>query len=130
MVQNSEEKILIVRESSDYVEGSLKGIYDVVGGRISSEESLIDGLKREVKEEAGLEVEIGELVHVDEKFQEIKGEKVHIVRIYYQCTSDSSEVVLSKDHDSFEWIEPHNHKNFNLFYDVAEVFDKWIEKGV
>ncbi|MES2122859.1 MAG: NUDIX domain-containing protein, partial [Chlamydiota bacterium] len=52
-------KILLLRESNRYEEGSNTGYFDVVGGRMTPGESFDECLMREVKEETGLDVKIG-----------------------------------------------------------------------
>ena len=121
VVTRSDGRVLIVRESGSYDEGTNEGKWDVVGGRIDPEESLFEGLKREVAEESGLEVEIGKTITVHEKFQEIKGEQVHIIRIYFQCTTAQDEVVLSEDHDKYEWIGLSDVEDYSIMEDVKEV---------
>lgn len=118
-------KVLILREAP-YDEGSNEGRWDVPGGRINPEESLLTGLKREVMEEGGLEIEAGEVLGVFESFQTIKGEECHIIRIYYQVKAVTSEVVLSSDHDEYEWVDPQNPDKREFVNDVLEMFEKVI----
>jgi 8-oxo-dGTP diphosphatase len=102
----NEGRILVLREAS-YDEGTNEGKWDVPGGRINPEEPIIEGLKREVMEESGLQIEAGEVLGVYETFPTIKGEACHIVRVYYQAKLISpDEVTLSGDHDLYEWIDP------------------------
>ena len=121
VIQRADNKMLIVRESGSYEEGTNEGVYDVPGGRISPEESLFEGLLREVKEESGLEIKIGKTITVHEKFQPIKGEEVHIIRIYFHGTAQTTEVVLSEDHDTYEWIETEQIDAYPILDDVKEV---------
>ena len=100
-------KVLVLREAK-YDEGTNEGLWDVPGGRIHPEESLHEGLRREVMEESGLEIEPGQVLNVSETFPMIKGEACHIVRIYYLCTSKTTEVTVSNDHDRYEWVDPNN----------------------
>src|SRR3990167_2126514 len=51
-------KVLILRESDKYKEGTNKGRYDFPGGRVKSGENHEEALKREVREECSLEIEI------------------------------------------------------------------------
>ncbi len=46
-----EGKILILRESGKYIDGSNQGEYDVVGGRVEPGQKFDESLIREVKEE-------------------------------------------------------------------------------
>ncbi len=56
---NYNGKILILRESGKYEDGTNVGRYDIPGGRVQPGESFDQGLIREIKEETGLDVEIG-----------------------------------------------------------------------
>jgi len=107
----NEDKVLVVREAS-YDEGSNEGKWDVPGGRIRPEEALLDGLKREVKEESGLDIEVGEVLGVCELFQTIKGESCHVIRIYY--------------HDKYEWVDPQYPDKREYVRDILEMFDKVV----
>lgn len=121
VVRNKAGKMLIVRESNSYSEDLNEEKWDVVGGRIDPEESLFEGLKREVFEETGLEVEIGSIITVNEKFQMIKGQEVHVIRINFNCTTSHDEVVLSEDHDKYEWIDRKDIERYPIYEDVKEV---------
>jgi 8-oxo-dGTP diphosphatase len=120
-------KILILREAP-YDEGTETGKWDIPGGRINVEEPVIDGLKREVKEESGLEIEFIETLGMGETFPTIKGEACHIVRIYSLCRALTSEVVLSNDHDTYEWIDPRSYNEREFVSDVREIIEKVAAK--
>lgn len=96
-------KVLLIQEGK-YDEGTNEGSWDVPGGRINPEEPLLFGLQREVREECGLEVEIGELLAVNETFPVINSETCHIVRLHYVCTPLSHEVRLGAEHTAYEWV--------------------------
>jgi ADP-ribose pyrophosphatase YjhB (NUDIX family) len=113
-----EGKVLLIREAV-YDEGSRTGEWDVPGGRIQPEETLLGGLAREVREEVGLEVRPGIVLSVQETFRTIKGEPCHIVRIHYLAEYVAGEVVLSSDHDRFEWLS-----------DESQLSDKVCMSGV
>ncbi len=102
-----EGKALVLREAK-YDEGTNEGLWDVPGGRIHPEESLHEGLRREVMEESGLEIEPKQVLNVSETFPLINGESCHIVRIYYLCTPKTTEVRMSNDHDRYEWVNPND----------------------
>ena len=121
-------KVLIVRESKKYADGTQAGNYDVVGGRLTPGEPFNESLLREVKEEVGLDVRFGELFFLNESFPTVRGEPWHIVRVFVECFADSDAVVLSEDHDHFLWIDPKDYKNYPVIENLVPIFEKHIER--
>ena len=119
-----EGKVLLIREAK-YDEGLNEGKWDVPGGRIEVEETLMEGLSREVFEETGLKVMSTRILDVHETFREKVGEKWHIVRVYYR-TEVEGEIVLSKDHDAYEWVNPADYGGKILMTDVAGLLDSGL----
>lgn len=117
---NDEKKVLVLREGK-YLEGTNEGKWDVPGGRINSEETLFEGLKREVAEECGLTIEMGNLLHVQENFPKINGEDFHVVRIFYSAKYIAGEVRLSGDHNAYEWVSPDSLEDKDFVQDVKKV---------
>ncbi len=127
LLTRTDGRVLIVRESAIYRDGTELGKWDVVGGRIDPTESLYDGLRREIKEESGLDVEIGKVLGITENFIEIRGEACHIIRAYFACAVvGNASVTLSCDHDAYEWIDPATHKDWNLMSDLHGIFDDFL----
>lgn len=98
-------KVLVVREASTYEEGTNIGRYEVPGGRINPGEPFLDGLRREVLEETGLQVEIGKPLYVGEWFPVIKDVPNHIVAIFFVCKPLTDEITLSEEHDDYRWVD-------------------------
>lgn len=120
-------KVLLLRESSGYLDGTEKGKWDVPGGRISSDETLDEGLLREVKEESGLDIIKGKLLGAFDGFPVIKGEKCHVVRLYFLCEAKNDNVTLSADHDTYDWIDPSDSGDKVLMNDIAEMIIAALE---
>ena len=53
-------KILMVEEGKDHVHGK----WNIPGGGVEDEETPVEAIEREIKEETGLEAEAGELISV------------------------------------------------------------------
>ncbi len=119
-------KVLVIRESSDYSDGSNEGLFDVVGGRVEPGEKYDESLKREVKEETGLNVEINSPFAVREWRPEVKGEKWQIVGVFFKCKADSKEVILGRDHEEYKWINPESHEEYNIIPNLSDVFDQYV----
>ncbi|MBX4196307.1 NUDIX domain-containing protein [Candidatus Pacearchaeota archaeon] len=116
-------KILLIRESQKYKEGTQLGKFDVVGGRIEPGHAFDESLLREIKEETGLDVKIGKPFFINEVRPLVKGEQWQIIRIFFNCQTDSSEVTLSEDHDAYKWIEPKDYQHHNVIENLYPVFE-------
>ena len=98
-IKNPNNEILIVKKAEgEKVDG---GLWTVPGGKIDPQEEIIDGLKRELYEEVGLEISgykwIGEDVFESNKYW-YHGQ-------HFLCTVDtSSAVILEKNLTEYKWI--------------------------
>ena len=96
IIVNADGKMLFVKST-----GGLKK-FMFPGGTIELNESLIDGLKREIKEEVNLEIEVVKLLHV----KKLTFNKTPQLAIYYLCTNPKGQFKLSPEHDKYVWEFP------------------------
>ena len=87
---NDEDKVLILK-SSDKNEKHA-GEWDLPGGHIHEGEDDIEGLKREVKEETGLDIASPEMVLDDGR------------KKYYKTREYSGTIEISDEHTEYEWV--------------------------
>ena len=123
-----QDKILVLRESSKYEDGTNANKFDVVGGRLEAGERFDEALVREVKEETGLDVKVGEPFFVSEWRPNVRGEDWQVVGIFFRCEADSDIVTLSVDHDAYLWINPNDYKESNIIQNLYPIIEKYIEK--
>ena len=121
-----EGKVLVVRESSQYTDGTQVGLYDTPGGRMQPGQKLDESLLREVMEETGLNIEIGSPFFVNESWPVVRGEQWQVVRIFFECRSLVGEVRLSDDHDDYKWIDPNDYASADLIGNLNEVFEAYL----
>lgn len=121
-------KILILKESLKYRNGTNIGKFDVVGGRVKPGQRFDESLLREIKEETSLNVKIGNPFFTSEWRPVVKGERWQIVGIFFECFSDSDKVVLSKDHEDFAWIKPEDFKKHDLIKELIPAFENYLNK--
>lgn len=107
-------RILLVREAATYRDGTNIGVYSLPGGRIDAGEPFAIGLRREVAEETGLEVVVGEPLFVGEWFPNIRGARHQIVAIFFVCQVVSGRVRLSDEHDAHVWVGPDQIDKYKL----------------
>ena len=99
------DKVLILRESGNYEDGTNEGSFDVPGGRVKPGQRFDESLRREIEEETGLNVTIGNPFFVNEWHPQKNGEQWQIVGIFFECEADTDQIILSEDHNKYEWID-------------------------
>lgn len=95
-------RALVVRRATE----PLRGEWSVPGGMLELGEKLREGIAREVKEETGLEVEVGEVLDVfDSIFPDSEGRmQYHYVLIDFLCRPVAGEVCASSDVSDAMWV--------------------------
>ena len=124
-----EGKVLLLRESANYEDGTNIGKFDVVGGRVKPGQRFDESLFREIKEETGLEIKIGNPFHIGEWRPVIRGEQWQVVGTFVECFAESDNVLLSKDHDEYLWIDPKNYRKYNLIETLNLAFEKYLSRN-
>ena len=127
LIVNDKGQVLILREASTYEEGTNVGRYHLPGGRLNPGEAFQDGLKREVDEESGLQIEIGKPIYVGEWRPVIKGVQNQIIAIFFVCKPLTSDVRLSEEHDDYKWVLPSDVKQYDIMSPEDKVFATYLE---
>ncbi len=118
-------KILIVRESSKYLDGTNTNKYDVPGGRLQPGEVWSEALIREVQEETGLTVTLNRPFAMGEWHPTVRGEHWQVVATFVIADALSNDVHLSPDHDDFQWINPAEFRAHQLIDNLLPVFESY-----
>lgn len=86
----------------------LPGVYELPGGHIDFGEDIIVGLKREIKEEFNLDINVGDPFYVFSYDNPIKGSQ-SIEVIYFATFEDfNPNIKLNEDdHSEYKWIGEH-----------------------
>lgn len=102
---DSTGKILLLKRTSDndYFSG---GIWEYITGRMNQFEDPVNGLHREIMEEAGIEVEVGKPLSIYHIFRGEEKAENELVGIIYRCTAKTTSVKLSEEHTDFKWLSP------------------------
>lgn len=118
VVQNGKGEVLILRHAT--------GNWLLPGGKINTAETSLDGLKREIKEETGINnFTIKKIVEV-EAWSE--GEEGKCVVTYLLEPIGEVEVVLSSEHDKFEWVSPEGLDKYQFWHpSILERIKKALE---
>lgn len=97
-VRNPAGDILLLRRSASSRNNA--GLWDLPGGKIDREESVDDAIRREVREETGLQIDtcvfVAGQVHT-------YGDK-SLLCIYLSASVQGATVQLSDEHSEYEWF--------------------------
>jgi len=125
-----DRKVLVIRESGTYEEGTNVGKYDLPGGRVSAGERFDEALRREVFEEVGLEIITFKPFFVGEWRPVVKDTPLQIIGIFFVCTTNNADVVLGTDHDEFLWVGREDVVSIPLMSPVPEALQILVSEGL
>lgn len=96
-------RVLLVKRGRE----PLQGIWSLPGGKLELGETLRDGVRRELREEAGLDVRVLDMVEVFERItpDEQGRTAYHYVLIDFLCESDGVDAQAGDDADEVAWVE-------------------------
>ena len=118
------DKILIVKRSKKDL--YKPGVWELPGGKIKQNESLEQGLIREVKEETGINIEV--LKHLNNQVF-MKNKETEIIMTTFLCKALTKDIILSDEHEEYEWshIEKTKQKLTEFFH---EEFDLYLKNKI
>ena len=99
VVMKGDKALLLKR--SNYMK-KYAGEWDLPGGHVQEEESLEDGLRREVEEETGLKIKYPEKLYSDGRMH------------YYKAEMEDAEVKLSEEHTEYKFVSAEDLKDMEV----------------
>ena len=109
-------KVLLLQRNDD------NNAWEIPGGKRENNEDIVDALKREVKEETGLNINNYKLVYVSPIFEN------HLVlksflNIGYLCFTEESDISISNEHLDYKWVDVEDlrkHLDKDIYNDLFE----------
>jgi ADP-ribose pyrophosphatase YjhB (NUDIX family) len=108
----SGERALLIRRGNPPLEGQ----WSIPGGMLELGESIKEGVRRELAEETGIEVRVGELIEVFERIVPGEGGRVryHFVILDYLCDVVRGEAKAGSDVTDVAWACEDELERFGL----------------
>ena len=116
--------IIIKRGNEPY-----KGQWSIPGGRVELGETLHDAVKRELREETGLDVRVGPLIEVFERIQhdDEPAVRYHFVIIDYLCTCDGGVLCAGDDAADAKWVTSEELDGYDIRQSAIAVIRKGLD---
>lgn len=119
IVRRPDGKVLLIRRPDDATSDA--GLWDLPGGKMDHGETVEEVLVREVREETGLDVSPGPVVHISY----FEKEPFWVTCITLACETDGGAVRLSGEHVEHDWIEAGAHDGREFAWTTGEQLDAY-----
>lgn len=130
LLRNSQGKYLLVRRSLEKYPEVGDHQWDIVGGRIDPGFPLLDNLKREIKEEIGLDLVNEPRLVAAQDILRISDR--HVVRLTYVGEIHGEPKLDPDEHSEYGWFTLHEMKNLQgldlYFKEILNSKSEAIEK--
>jgi 8-oxo-dGTP diphosphatase len=115
-------KVLLVKRGH----APLKGQWSLPGGVVELGETLEAAVAREVREETGLDIDVGPVVEVLERVHHAPDGRVeyHYVIIDYKCRVRGGTIAGASDADEACWVAVTDLPSYSLTAKVASAIEK------
>ena len=116
-------KALIVKRGHE----PRKGEWSLPGGRVELGETLVDAVRREIREETGLEIEVGPVVELFDRIHRLDGRvRYHFVIVDYLCRCVGGELCAGDDAEDAAWVAADELSEYGVNEFAAAVIRKGL----
>ena len=98
------------------------------GGQLFENEPVRIGLRRQVKDETGLDISIQDEVGSSEWTGRVDGAWSRIFGRFFACTTNRYDVTLDADHMQSKWINPHEYEHEGVIANCWPVMANYLKK--
>ena len=105
VIIDNKDRVLFLKRSN-YMK-KFAGEWDLPGGHLKDNESLFEGLEREVEEETGLSISEPKLISIDNNLH------------FFYCNYDSQPVKISHEHTEYRFFDKNDLDPTQKFQKIA-----------
>jgi 8-oxo-dGTP diphosphatase len=104
----------------------LRGYWSIPGGVLETGEKLIDAVRRETREETGLEIEPVSVVEIFERIMRDQAgtAEYHYVLVDYLCRVTGGELTAGDDVSRAEWVDRADLQQYRITEGTVPVIEK------
>jgi 8-oxo-dGTP diphosphatase len=120
-------KILVVKDSVG------RRLWGLPGGLLEYNETLEDCLKREIKEEVNLDINVLKIhnvssVYRDKKFLFKDGRQLEtrVIEIYYLCEKLTDDIKFDWEVEDYKWVSNENYQELTYYQTSEETIKKYF----
>jgi 8-oxo-dGTP diphosphatase len=117
-------RVLLVRRGNP----PLSHQWSLPGGLVDSGENLRDAVRREVREECGIDVEVGDLITIFEYIERDDGgvARYHYIVFDFQAVYRRGDLVTGSDAADTAWVELESLASYEVTDDVRRVISRGL----
>ncbi len=125
IIQNSRDEYLICKKP--LTRGVFPGQWALPGGGIENGERMIEALRREMREEVGLEIEaIRPLYFKDGQHRKLfpdgSSQEVYMIFLMFACRACSEDVLLGDEFEDYAWARRETLHSYDLNEQTRDTF--------
>ncbi len=119
-------RVLLVKRGHE----PLKGEWSLPGGAVELGETLEVAIAREVREETGLEIQVGPIIDVLDRLRYDPDGRVkyHFVLVDFLCRATGGELCCSSDADAAEWVPVEHMQRYGVAEATVSVIGKAFDR--
>lgn len=122
LIHDAEGRLLVVRRGRE----PSRGLWSIPGGRVEPDESDLDAVRREVREETGLQVDPGDTAGVVVLAAVAPGDRYLVTDYWAVITPGTSfEPRCGDDADEVRWVSEPDFLALQLTPGLAEALQRW-----
>ncbi len=128
---NKDGEVLLCKMPKN--QGVYPGQWALPGGGMEEDEQMLDALKREIKEEVGLDVTDIVPIHFqdDERIKLLRNggeEAVYMIHLVFQAKADSNSVTINDEFEDYAWVGKRDLTKYDLNRATINTFTQlgWI----
>ena len=116
------DQVLLIRRGNP----PLYGDWSLPGGRVKEGEDLKKALRREIREECSIDIEVGDLITEFEYIERDRRDRVkyHYVVFDFKAQYVRGKLVRASDALEVRWVPLEQLKEFDVTEEVCEVIEK------